>query len=101
MGLTSGILDADALAETLLMIFDKQQPISLLNTYSGERRKVFQTFVDPTTTHNKHRIQRTPESAYEDWFLQKFKNPAQTTLEEFLVPFMTTWRTDMAALAKN
>ncbi|KAM5344609.1 hypothetical protein ACJ41O_013144 [Fusarium nematophilum] len=101
MGLTSGILDADALADTLLMIFSEQQPVSLLQTYSDERRKVFQTFVDPTTTHNKLRIQRSADSAYEDWFMRAMKNPSPETMAEFFTPYVSVWRTDMAALAQK
>ncbi|KAL5583879.1 hypothetical protein FOVSG1_015230 [Fusarium oxysporum f. sp. vasinfectum] len=101
MGLTTGILDSDALADALLMVLNKEQPISLLERYSDERRKVFQNFVDPTTTHNKLRIQRDPSTAYEDWLMKKMRNPSQKTMTDFMVPYLTVWRTDMKAVAQE
>lgn len=101
MGLTSGILDADALADTLLLILNEQQPLSLLQTYSDERRKVFQTFIDPTSTYNKLRLQCTPEVAEYDWFIRSFKRPTQPAMDEFFAPFVTTWRTNMRQFANE
>lgn len=50
MGLNTSILDASALADALEMVILEAKTDALLDVYSDERRKVFQTFVDPTTT---------------------------------------------------
>ncbi|KAE8139523.1 hypothetical protein BDV38DRAFT_291238 [Aspergillus pseudotamarii] len=55
MGLTTGLIDSEALADALELIIHEGKPISILDTYSDERRRVFQTFVDPTSTQNKLR----------------------------------------------
>ncbi|KIW98434.1 uncharacterized protein Z519_00094 [Cladophialophora bantiana CBS 173.52] len=57
LGLNTGMLDAEACAEALIMILkDSFPPARTLNTYSDSRRKVFQFFVDPTSTQNKLRV---------------------------------------------
>lgn len=50
MGLNTSILDADALAEALVMILQEVKPLSLPDIYCDQRRKEFRFFVDPTTT---------------------------------------------------
>lgn len=80
------------------MIFYGKEPISLLETFSHERRKVFQMFVDPTSRANKLRIQQSPECADEDWLVRKMKTPTNEVLMEFFAPYMTSWRTDMRAV---
>ncbi|KAE8308638.1 hypothetical protein BDV41DRAFT_591826 [Aspergillus transmontanensis] len=55
MGLTTGLIDSEALADALEFIIHDGKPISILDTYSDEHRRVFQTFVDPTSTQNKLR----------------------------------------------
>ncbi|KAF2101952.1 FAD/NAD(P)-binding domain-containing protein [Rhizodiscina lignyota] len=100
LGLNSGILDVDALSDALLMIFNEGKRLSLLDVYSDERRKVFQFFVNPTTTHNKLRMSSDPDNVVEDdWLLRSLKNPSPEALEELAKPYFETWRTDMRKLA--
>ncbi|KAF5018937.1 hypothetical protein F66182_9079 [Fusarium sp. NRRL 66182] len=101
MGLTTGILDVDSLTASLLMIYSNEQPVSVLAKWSDERRKVFQNFVDPTTSHNKLRIQRDPATAYEDWAIKLLKNPSDETMAKFLIPYGTVWPTDMKAVVQE
>ena len=100
------MLDADALAEALIMVLNENYPISLLDTYSDERRKVFQFFVDPTSTQNKLRVHSNPEDTapQDDWYFRMMRDPSKLSpkqLEELTKPYFETWRTDMRKLAEN
>jgi 2-polyprenyl-6-methoxyphenol hydroxylase-like FAD-dependent oxidoreductase len=103
MGMNTGLLDAEALADTLIMVLKEDQSLSLLDIYSDERRKVFQTFVDPVTTNNLLRIQyNTPETVKDDWFFRKLQNMDEKTARELARPFFEVWRTNMRkVLAEN
>jgi hypothetical protein len=83
------------------MILHEGKPLSLLNVYSDERRKVFQTFVSPTSTANKLRIQQDPAAADNDWLVRSLKKPTPVVLHEFFTPYMTVWRTDMRAVVAS
>lgn len=101
MGASTGLLDADALAEALIMIIYDGAPISILEKYSDERRKVFQMFVDPTTKYNKLRLQCESKDAAKDWFIKSMKDPSPEELINFFAPFVTTWRTNMRDVARQ
>ncbi|KAL2426642.1 hypothetical protein ABEF95_011154 [Exophiala dermatitidis] len=49
-GLNTGILDIEGLAEALIMVLKQNRSDAVLDVYNDERRKVFQNFVDPTST---------------------------------------------------
>ncbi|KAK5045143.1 hypothetical protein LTR84_009476 [Exophiala bonariae] len=102
LGLNTGILDADALAEALIMILKEQYPPSLLDIYSDERRKVFQFFVDPTSTQNKLRVHSNheDEAVQNDWFFRLLQNPTYQELKEMAKPYFETWRTNIRKLAE-
>lgn len=70
--LNTGLLDADALAETLIIIPKGNKPDELFNLYFDERCKVFQYFVNPTTTDNKLRLHRQDISraSTDDYYLR-------------------------------
>lgn len=100
MGLSSGILDAEAVADTLKLVLMEKKPLSLLDVYSDERRKVFSFFVNPNTTENILRLMSDPEKAADDdWFLREMRDPKPADVGRFIVPYLTTWTTDMNALA--
>lgn len=103
MGLNSGLLDADAAAETLIMIINEGHPLDLLDTYNDERRRVFQTFVDPRSTQNKLRLQHnTPETAVrDDYFFRKLQNLTPEEVRKMYKPFVEVWRTDVRTLAER
>lgn len=77
------------------MILHEGHPISLLGVYSDERRQVFQSFVSPTSTANKLRLQQEPSAADNDWLIRAMQNPTPGVLREFIMPYMTVWRTNM------
>ncbi|GAB1197589.1 hypothetical protein APSETT444_006887 [Aspergillus pseudonomiae] len=101
MGLNTGLLDADALSEALIMILKESASDQLLTLYSDERRKVFQSFVNPTTTENKLRLQQpySKETVREDYFFRELQDATPETLQEKAKPYFEFWCTDIRALA--
>lgn len=97
MGLCTGLLDAEALADSLDLIINEGKTLVLLDSYSYERQRVFQTFVSPVTTMNKLRCTAEPELANEDWLLRSLNaNPG--SLEGAGRQYFDIWRTDMRSL---
>jgi 2-polyprenyl-6-methoxyphenol hydroxylase-like FAD-dependent oxidoreductase len=105
MGLNTGLLDADALSEAPIMIVAESRSDELLTLYSDERRRIFQSFVDPATTANKLRMQQpfsTPYTVrYEDSFFRILQNAGPATIKGLVRPFFETWPTDMRAVARE
>lgn len=101
MGLSTGLIDAEALADTLEMIINQGESINLLTLYSHERQKAFQLFVDPQTTQNKLRIMRDPETAHEDWLISQIANGNPAALATYGRAFHEQWRTDMRAVVRE
>jgi 2-polyprenyl-6-methoxyphenol hydroxylase-like FAD-dependent oxidoreductase len=95
MGLTTGLLDAEALADALDLIVNEDKSLDVLDLYSDERSEVFQFFVDPLTRNNKLRATADPDRATDDWFLRAMKNPTPEFLERYGKPFIDVWRTDI------
>ncbi|KAI9162809.1 FAD binding domain-containing protein [Paramyrothecium foliicola] len=98
MGLTNGLLDADALSDALDLIINKGKPLGILDIYSRERSKVFQFFVNPLTTQNKLRCASDPERATDDWLIDRLINAPSEVAGGFSQQFLDGWRTDMIAL---
>ena len=98
MGLCTGLLDAEALADSIDLIINEGKTLVLLDHYSYERQRVFQTFVNPVTTMNKLRCTADPDLANEDWLLQVL-NTNPSSLEGSGRQYFDIWRTDMKALA--
>ncbi|KAJ9626695.1 hypothetical protein H2204_009965 [Knufia peltigerae] len=98
LGLNTGILDADALAQTFVRVLKEGSPESLFDRYSLERRRVFQTIVDPISTANKRRIHDShPDTvAKEDWFYASINNKEDPTEKFQHFEWMKGWRTDMS-----
>jgi 2-polyprenyl-6-methoxyphenol hydroxylase-like FAD-dependent oxidoreductase len=97
MGLSGGLLDAEAVADALDLIVNGGQPLSLLDTYAYERQRVFQTFTSPQSMMNKLRCAADPERASEDWLIHTL-NTDPESLKDFGRHFFDTWRTDMRSL---
>jgi 2-polyprenyl-6-methoxyphenol hydroxylase-like FAD-dependent oxidoreductase len=101
MGLNTGLLDADAAAAALILILNDGYKEDILDNYSDERRKVFQTFVDPTSTYNKLRLHSVdPKTATkDDWYLKLMaRGPTQEEAMELMRPFVEVWRTGVEKL---
>lgn len=100
LALNTGMLDADALTEALIMVLKEACPEHVLDLYSDERRKVFQFFVDPTSTQNKLRIHNHPPefAAERDWYFRTLANPTEKKMEQLTQPYFETWRTNIKKL---
>ncbi|UPL02249.1 hypothetical protein LCI18_013601 [Fusarium solani-melongenae] len=96
MGLSTGLLDAEALADALIMVLNEGYPEPVLDVYADVRREVFAYFVDPMTTQNKTRIQGNPlDAEREDGFLRLLRNPAIDCEALFQKMYKERWVTDM------
>ncbi|CAK7203394.1 hypothetical protein SEUCBS139899_006127 [Sporothrix eucalyptigena] len=104
LGLNTGVLDADALGDALIMVLNENQPVdAVLDTYSDERRKVFQFFIDPTSTANKLRVQNNHQDTAvdNDWYFRLLQSPTEQVLKEQAQPYFDVWRTDMRKAVKG
>ncbi|OGM47706.1 hypothetical protein ABOM_004305 [Aspergillus bombycis] len=101
LGLTTGLLDADALADTLDLIINENNPMDLLDIYSDERRRVFQTFVDPISSQNKLRCASDSDDAMNDWFIRAVINKTPEIMNAFSRPFFDIWPTDMRRVVSS
>ncbi|GIC93648.1 uncharacterized protein Aud_010136 [Aspergillus udagawae] len=97
MGLTTGILDADALADALELIIHEGKPIGVLDTYTDERRRAFQMFVDPSSSQNKLRIASDVSTAKQDWLIRFMARASGDgdMVKQATEAFFSVWRTDM------
>lgn len=101
LGLNTGMLDADALAEALIMVLNEGVADQVLDMYSDTRRQVFGFFVDPMSTQNKLRVENhAPETASQtDGYLRILaRGPTADEQRDMMKPF-ETWRTDIRAMA--
>ena len=103
LGLNTGLLDADAVAETLIMILNEGRSDDILDVYSDERRKVFQFFVDPTSTQNKLRVHNNSvdNAVANDWYFRTLQNPTAEQIENLSKPYFEVWRTNMREKTKD
>jgi 2-polyprenyl-6-methoxyphenol hydroxylase-like FAD-dependent oxidoreductase len=65
-GLTSGLLDAAALADALIAIHSGKASANALNYYAVKRRKVFTEIVNPMSQSNKERLHDADPSTLSD-----------------------------------
>lgn len=101
MCLNRRLLDADALSEALIMILKESKSDNLLTLCSDERRKVIQSFVDPTTTANKLRL-HSPclrEAVNDDHYFQEMQNPTPEVIQKNAKHYFDLWCTDIRSMA--
>lgn len=102
-GLTSGLLDAAALADALIAMHNGKASAHALEYYADERRKVFTEIVNPLSQANKERLHDADPSTLgdRDPFLRRIKeNNLQpcSRKQEFRQPNLTT---DMSHFYKS
>jgi 2-polyprenyl-6-methoxyphenol hydroxylase-like FAD-dependent oxidoreductase len=122
LGLCTGLLDADALYQTLEIAFcfmnrsaessnpshpapevPNQNPTlsidanGLFARYSSERRRIFQTVIHPYSSANKVRLHgaNPDETARDDWYFQALQRGEKKALDEIHRPLFENWRTNM------
>ncbi|KAK5946878.1 hypothetical protein PMZ80_001022 [Knufia obscura] len=105
LGLCTGLLDVDILAQALHAILNEQyhDPQDLLAEYSAVRRYVFQTFVNPQSAANKLRLhENEPDrAAEEDWYFRALRRADPTEMMKIHGPLFVNWKTDLQRLMKT
>lgn len=105
LGLCTGLLDADILAQALDAILNHgyPDPQQLLAEYSAARRFVFQNFVDPISSANKLRLHESDadDAAKEDWYYRALARADPVELARMNAPFFQAWRTDIRQIARD
>jgi hypothetical protein len=102
------MLDADALSTTLTLLLTTPTlyptPSLLLNLYSDLRRRVFQDFVNPTSTANKlrtHAYEQPMEARESDWLvrelraIEKGEGDVRERVGRVMRPYFEGWRSDI------
>ncbi|KAL6248691.1 hypothetical protein RBB50_004946 [Rhinocladiella similis] len=99
LGLTTGLLDAESLADALDYVINHGKALSVLQTWSDSRRKAFATVTNPISTKNKLRCsdQNPDTAAKDDAFLKAIVDRDEEKLAEIAHSF-DNWRTDMTQL---
>lgn len=96
MGLTTGILDAEAVADALIMVINEGCSDRVLWLYSDLRRQVFGYFVDPMSTQNKYRVQSSADDLeIEDGFVRLLNLPGSLAMDMVKKQNAEQWRTDI------
>ncbi|KAH7344393.1 FAD binding domain protein [Pyrenochaeta sp. MPI-SDFR-AT-0127] len=96
MGLTSGILDSEALSDALIMVINEGCSDQVLTLYSDLRRQVFGLFVDPMSTQNKYRIQNNADDLErDDGFVRLLNRPGTQAMDMMRKLYEEQWRTDI------
>ncbi|KAJ6443743.1 FAD binding domain-containingprotein [Purpureocillium lavendulum] len=105
LGLCTGLLDADALSQTLEIALTSpgDQKASddalrrLFVRYSTERRWVFQNIIHPFSSANKTRLHggNPDDVAREDWYFVALSQGNKLELEAIHRPLYASWRTNM------
>jgi 2-polyprenyl-6-methoxyphenol hydroxylase-like FAD-dependent oxidoreductase len=80
MGLTTGVIDAMAVVDTLSAVIAKRAPDSVLDFYSQERRRVFLEVTSPLASNFKRMLsEKDPARRAQD--VQMFQNMVENALE--------------------
>ncbi|PVH83854.1 FAD/NAD(P)-binding domain-containing protein [Cadophora sp. DSE1049] len=104
LGLCTGILDADALAQAFDLALNKysdkpEAQQHIFATYSDARRRVFQLHVSPFSSSSKLRLhsQDAEQTAAEDWYLRTLRSGNEEAIKKLHEPLLGHWRSDIAA----
>lgn len=104
LGLCTGILDADALAQTLDLalhryVSDPHLQQQCFKTYSASRRWVFQNVVHPTSSAAKTRLQsgNPDDLVEEDWYYLTLRNGDKNAIDKMHDGLLNHWRSNIAA----
>ena len=114
LGLCTGLLDADALHQTLCIALSSSKSTqngdhsakdtsqvdlqSLFGRYSAERRRIFQNIIHPFSSANKTRLHsgEPDDVAREDWYFQALARGDPKELKQIHEPLFELWRTEMS-----
>ncbi|KAH7195002.1 hypothetical protein DER44DRAFT_734873 [Fusarium oxysporum] len=103
LGLCTGMLDADALAQAFDLALNRyacepKVQEECFKAYSAARRRVFQTVVHPTSSACKTRLQcgNPDEIAEEDWYMRTLRNGNKSEIDKMHDGLINHWRTNLA-----
>jgi 2-polyprenyl-6-methoxyphenol hydroxylase-like FAD-dependent oxidoreductase len=80
MGLTTGVIDAVAVVDTLSAVIATRAPDSVLDFYSQERRRVFLEVTSPLASNFK-RMLSEKDPAQRERDVQMFRNMVENAVE--------------------
>ncbi|KAH9209971.1 FAD-binding monooxygenase [Leptodontidium sp. 2 PMI_412] len=96
MGLTSGILDSEALSDALIMVINEDCSDQVLTLYSDLRRQAFGLFVDPMSTQNIYLIQNNADDLErDDGFIRRLNRPGTQAMDMMRKLYEEQWRTNI------
>lgn len=105
LGLCTGLLDSDVLAQAFDAILNQQyhDPQELLAEYSAVRRYVFQTFVNPQSAANKLRLHESEadRAVDEDWYFRALRRADPLEMMKIHGPLFMNWRSSLQQLMKT
>lgn len=88
LGLSGGVLDAEHLAEALILVIKEGAATKVLDEYSIDRRKVFLEFTSPTATANFTWMkERDPAQRLRDDAMFKQAGADSAVMRQFLLDF--------------
>lgn len=104
LGLCTGLLDADALAQAFDLALnryagDDERQQECFRTYSSSRRRVFQTVVHPTSSAAKTRLHcaNPDDIVEEDWYMRTLRTGNQAAINQMHDGLINHWRSNIAA----
>ncbi|KAH6868927.1 FAD-binding monooxygenase [Thelonectria olida] len=104
LGLCTGMLDADALAQAFDLalnryVGDPKLQEECFRTYSAARRRVFQTVVHPMSSAAKTRLQcgSPGDIAEEDWYIRTLRGGNKGAIDQLHDGLINHWRSNIAA----
>ncbi|RYC84012.1 hypothetical protein BFJ63_vAg13099 [Fusarium oxysporum f. sp. narcissi] len=108
LGLCTGMLDADALAQAFDLALNRyacepKVQEECFRAYSAARRRVFQTVVHPMSSACKTRLQcgNPDEIAEEDWYMRTLRNGNKSEIDKMHDGLINHWRTNLAVELMN
>ncbi|KAJ4124086.1 hypothetical protein NW765_007132 [Fusarium oxysporum] len=108
LGLCTGMLDADALAQAFDLALNRyacepKVQEECFRAYSAARRRVFQTVVHPMSSACKTRLQcgNPDEIAEEDWYMRTFRRGNKSEIDKMHDGLINHWRTNLAVELMN
>jgi 2-polyprenyl-6-methoxyphenol hydroxylase-like FAD-dependent oxidoreductase len=98
LGLTSGLLDAASLGDTLVAVIEGRRGPEVLDAYATERRRVFTEVVAPMAKENRRRVgERDPQKRAEDHRrLQRLTGDPVAARQALLAVFQIVGRDPLA-----
>lgn len=99
MGLTTGLLDADSLADTLEYVLVEGKPPLVMQAWADARREVFTSIVDPVSSANRLRCHDTDrDNPTSDPFFRMLLAEDNDAEREAVASSLAAMATDMSRL---